>query len=59
MQGGANDGLDASAIENLIKDRAEAKRVKNFAEADRIRQELLIQGIVLEDSAQGTSWRTV
>jgi cysteinyl-tRNA synthetase len=44
-------------IEELIKQRSDAKRSKNFAEADRIRQELLQQGIILEDSAQGTTWR--
>ena len=37
--------------------RIAAKKGKNFAEADRIRKELLEAGIVLEDSAQGTTWR--
>ena len=35
----------------------EAKKTKNFAESDRIRQELLAEGIFLEDSPQGTTWR--
>jgi len=44
-------------IEALITERIAAKKAKNFAEADRIRSELLVAGIVLEDSAQGTTWR--
>ncbi|MEN9624973.1 MAG: Cysteine--tRNA ligase, partial [Pseudomonadota bacterium] len=35
---------------------ADAKKAKNFAEADRIRNDLLAQGIVLKDSAAGTTW---
>ena len=41
----------------LIADRVLAKREKNFAESDRIRSDLLAAGVVLEDSAQGTTWR--
>jgi cysteinyl-tRNA synthetase len=58
MQGGSTEGLDAVAIEAQITARAEAKKAKNFTESDRIRQELLAQGIVLEDSPQGTTWRS-
>lgn len=50
-------GLDEQAIEQLIADRAAAKKGKNFAEADRIRDELKAAGIALDDSLQGTSWR--
>ncbi len=56
MQGGANSGLDADAIEALIAARAAAKKDRNFAESDRIRDELASQGIVLSDGPQGTTW---
>ena len=46
------------AIERLISERAAARKSKNFAEADRIRKELLNAGIVLEDRPDGTTdWR--
>jgi cysteinyl-tRNA synthetase len=50
-------GLDDAAIEQAIADRAAAKKAKNFAEADRIRDALKSSGIILDDSPQGTSWR--
>jgi len=48
--------LDEATIQGRIEARAAAKAAKNFAEADRIRQELLEQGIVLKDSPTGTTW---
>ena len=55
----AAQGLSEVQIGALIVARIAAKDVKNFAEADRIRKELLEAGIVLEDSAAGTTWRRV
>ncbi|MCX7109613.1 MAG: cysteine--tRNA ligase [Proteobacteria bacterium] len=57
LRGSAGDGLNAEAIEELIQKRLEARKAKNWKESDRIRDELKAQGIILEDSAQGTRWR--
>ena len=54
----AGAALDAATIERMIAERAAAKKAKDFAQADRIRQELLAQGIVLKDSPTGTTWES-
>jgi len=60
LQGGATvGGMDDAAIDAQMTARNSAKQAKNYAEADRIRKELLAVGIVLEDSAAGTTWRRV
>ncbi len=57
LQGGAEGDLSEAQINAQIAARIAAKQVKNYAESDRIRKELLEAGIVLEDSAAGTTWR--
>jgi cysteinyl-tRNA synthetase len=54
---GFESDAEVARIEAQIALRSEAKRAKNYAEADRIRAALLAQGIVLEDGPNGTTWR--
>lgn len=51
-----NNGLSDEKIEELIQKRKQARIAKNFAESDRIRDELQAQGIALIDSKEGTKW---
>ena len=54
----AQDGqLSDAAVDALIEERAAAKKAKNFARADQIRQQLLDQGIILEDTKSGVRWK--
>ena len=54
---GAAEGLSDAEIEALIQKRLEARKNKEWAEADRIRDDLKSKGILLEDTPQGTTWR--
>ncbi|MCU7814520.1 MAG: cysteine--tRNA ligase [Candidatus Thiodiazotropha sp. (ex Rostrolucina anterorostrata)] len=51
------DGLSDEEIDTMIQARIDARSGKQWAEADRIRDELQAAGIILEDGAQGTTWR--
>lgn len=56
LQAGADDD-EVAKIEALIKQRNEARAAKNWAAADEARNQLNAMGIVLEDGANGTTWR--
>ena len=57
LRAGPAGALSDSDIGARIKARLAARRAKNYAEADRIRKELEQGGVILEDGAQGTTWR--
>ncbi|MDP1675047.1 MAG: cysteine--tRNA ligase [Burkholderiales bacterium] len=57
MSGTLSSTLTPEVIDRMINDRIAARKAKNFAESDRIRDELKAAGIVLEDGPQGTTWR--
>jgi cysteinyl-tRNA synthetase len=49
-------GVDAAKVDGLIADRTAARARKDFAESDRIRDELAAMGVVIKDSKEGTTW---
>jgi cysteinyl-tRNA synthetase len=51
--------INPDEIDALIEQRNAARKSRNFAEADRIRDELAAKNIAIEDSAQGTRWKVV
>ena len=55
---GKSENLDETMIEELVKDRNKARREKNFDMADKIRGELKEMGIEIEDTSDGTVWRS-
>ena len=55
----SESGEQNAEIEALLKARAEAKKAKNFAEADRIRDELKAQGIEVTDIPNGAKWKKI
>jgi cysteinyl-tRNA synthetase len=52
----SGSSMDEQLIQDLIRERAQAKATKNFALADQIRKDLLAKGVVLKDSPSGTTW---
>ncbi|WP_313084745.1 cysteine--tRNA ligase [Pseudomonas sp.] len=57
LQAGAASKVDAAEVEALIAARLQARAEKNWAESDRIRDQLSAMGVVLEDGKGGTTWR--
>ncbi len=57
IQGQVQEELLDSEIEALIQERTAARKARDFARADAIRQELLEKGIILEDTRQGVTWK--
>ena len=52
----ASNSVDEIEVASLIEARNAARKAKDFAESDRIRDELAKMGVVLKDSKDGTTW---
>jgi len=59
LQSGSAGGISNEAIDRFIEQRTAARKARNFAEADRIRDQLLAQGVELSDGPKGTIWTRV
>lgn len=57
--GSSSAGLEPQLVELLITSRAEARKAKQFALSDKIRDDLKAMGVVLEDTKEGTTWKKV
>ncbi|MET3574317.1 cysteine--tRNA ligase [Bhargavaea ullalensis] len=57
LEGAQTEELPSEEIESLIEERQQARKNRDFARADEIRDELLARGIVLEDTRQGVRWK--
>ncbi len=54
-----NDHVDTGAVEKMLQERGAAKAVKDFATADKIRDELLAMGVAIEDTPNGAVWKKI
>ncbi|MHC4266778.1 MAG: CysS/YqeB C-terminal domain-containing protein, partial [Planctomycetota bacterium] len=52
-------GIDTALVESLIAERVQARQEKDWAKADRIRDELSAMDILIEDRADGTIWKVI
>jgi cysteinyl-tRNA synthetase len=57
LRGNASADIDSAAIDQLIEDRNQAREDKNWQKADEIRDQLTAMKVILEDGADGSSWR--